>query len=434
MIAKLPSFRILRTSAAFAAVLLLLLLSVGRGDTISDLRIAAGAYEQDLVRWELTHFMDKWFVRTTDLIFPGTPDDVERMAAVDEFFGLREDLSDARRSVERTLASGDASAEAPLVAQATVDDLQQRRTELQAVVEETLEAAISKVVHDQGIIGGVGPLRWPPVDFTFEDRGLVLVRSPRDRIARLDDLLLDPGVSLLDQVAVEADVESLDANSSALVVRIGGVATYPAQVSPDRSLHGTLELASHEWLHHWLMFKPLGRRWFAGGELQSINETVANIFGQEIGDLALEELTGEHFERAPWVPPTVREREEPAPDVFDFRREMRETRARLEEMLRDGLVEEAEAFLEQQRLAFVANGYQIRKLNNAWFAFNGTYADSAASISPIEGQLRTIRADSADLAEFLDRVSGINREGQLEEIALAAGWVPIDTSTGLALQ
>lgn len=434
MTAKLPSIHVLRTLTASTAVLALLLLSVGRGDTISDLRIAAGAYEQDLVRWELTHFMDKWFVRTTDLIFPGTPNYDERLVAVDEFFGLRDELTDAQRSVERTLASGDASTEAPLVAQATVDDLQQRRTELQAVVEETLEAAISTVAHEQGIIGGVGPVRWPPVDFTFENRGLVLVRSPRDRIERLDDLLLDPGISLLEQVALEADVESLDTNSSALVVRIGGVATYPAQVSPDRSLHGTLELASHEWLHHWLIFKPLGRRWFAGGELQSINETVANIFGQEIGDLALEELTGEHFERAPWVPPTVREREEPAPGVFDFRREMRETRTRLEELLENGLIEEAEAFLEARRLEFVANGYQIRKLNNAWFAFNGTYADSAASISPIEGQLRTIRADSADLAEFLERVAGISRGGQLEEIALAAGWVPIDISTGLPLQ
>ena len=167
--------------------------------------------------------------------------------------------------------------------------------------------------------------------------------------------------------------------------------------------------------------------------MQSINETVANIFGQEIGDLALERLTGERFARDPWVPPLVRERVEPEPGVFDFTREMRATRTELEQMLERGLVSEAEAFLEERRLEFVANGYHIRKLNNAWFAFNGTYADSAASISPIEGQLRAIRADSEDLAEFLNRVAGISREGELEAIALAAGWVPIDTTTGLPL-
>ena len=434
MTARLPSYQTLRTLAASVAVLVLLLLSVGRGDAISDLRIAAGAHEQDLVRWELTHFMDKWLSRAADLVLPGTPGNSERLAAIDEFFGLREELAGAQRSVERTLAAADAGPQAPLEAQAAVDALRRRRGELRGLVEETLEAAISHVVDEEDIIGGIGPLHWPPVDFTFEDRGLVLVRSPRDRIERLDDLLLDPSVSLLEQVELEDDVESLDTNASALVVRIGGVATYPAQVSPNRSLHGTLELAAHEWLHHWLIFKPLGQRWFAGGELQSVNETVANIFGQEIGDLALEKLTGERFQRDPWMPPTVHERSEPDPGVFDFRREMRETRTHLEQLLEDGLVDEAEAFLEERRFEFVGNGYHIRKLNNAWFAFNGTYADGPASISPIEGQLRTIRADSVDLSEFLDRVAAISEEGQLQERALDAGWVPIDTATGLPVR
>jgi hypothetical protein len=436
MISRFPALRTIRTASATGVVLLLLLMSVGRGDDISGLRLAAGDHEQDLVRWEITHFMDKWFSRATDLLLPGTPDDAERLAAVEEFFDLRDALAAAQRNVEQTLAAADAGSPTPLAAQnaqATVDTIEQRRRELQGVVEETLEAAISQVAHEQGILGGIGALRWPPVDFTFEDRGLVLVRSPRDRIVRLDDLLLDPGVSLLEQGALEDEIEAQDGNTSALVVRIGGVATYPAQVSPTRSLHSTLELASHEWLHHWLIFKPLGRRWFAGGELQSINETVANIFGQEIGDLALEAITGVPYERAPWMPPIVREREEPAPGVFDFTREMRETRTRLEEFLEAERVDEAEAYLEERRLAFVANGYPLRKLNNAWFAFNGTYAGSAASISPIEGQLRAIRADSADLAEFLDRVGGITEVGQLAELALAAGWAPIDTATGLPL-
>ena len=430
---KRPAFHQLRKLTASVMVLLLLVASVGRGDTISDLRLTAGAHEQDLMRWELTHFMDKWFTRAADLIWPGTPTNSERLLAVEEFFDLRDDLAEAQRSVARTLASVAPSAQTVIETQEAVDALQQRRSELQALVEETLEAVISNVADKQGVIGGIGPLRWPPVDFTFEERALVLVRSPRDRIERLDDLLLDPGVTLPEQDTLERDVESLNTNTSALVVRIGGVATYPAQVSPDRSLHGTLELAAHEWLHHWLMFKPLGKRWFAGGELQSINETVANIFGQEIGDLALEDLTGEHFERAVWAPPIVHAPDALSADTFDFRREMQRTRFRLEELLEAGLVDDAETFLEERRLAFASSGYSIRKLNNAWFAFNGTYADSPASISPIEGQLRSIRADSADLSAFLNRVAGITQTGDLEAIALSAGWVPIDTTTGLPL-
>lgn len=422
MISKLLSFQVFRTVITSAAVVLLVILSVGRGDSISPLRLVAGEHEQDLVRWELTHFMDKWFARVIDLTLRSSPNDGERLAAVHEFFRLRDDI-----------AALNTSPQSPLDVQAAVDALKQRRFELQALVEEVLESTISQVVHEQGIIGGIGPVRWPPVDFTFENRGLLLVRSPLDRIERLSELLLNPGLSLLDQITLEEKVESLDTDTSALVVRVGGVATYPAQVSPDRSLHGTLELAAHEWLHHWLIFKPLGKRWFAGGELQSINETVSNIFGQEISDLALEKLTGERPERAPWVQPTVQHREEPAREIFDFRRAMRETRVRLEELLDEGHVKEASVFLEERRFEFVDNGYNIRKLNNAWFAFNGTYADSAASISPIESQLRAIRANSPNLAEFLDHVARINSDGQLEEVALVSGWVPIDITTGLPL-
>jgi hypothetical protein len=428
-----PAFRRPRQVLTAALVLLLVLISVGHGDQVSDLRLAAGAYEQDIARWEITHFMDKWGHRLSDALLPGTPNADERRAAVDEFFALRADLAQAHDGVSQALAAPADAPQTAADAQASVEALLERRGELQAVVEETLEAAITQVARDIGVIDSLGPLQWPPVDFTFEERGLVLVRSPRDRIARLDDLLLDPGVSVLEQAGIEANVEGLDDNTAALVVRIGGVATYPAQVSPDRSLHGTLELAAHEWLHHWLIFRPLGRSWFAGGELQSVNETVANIFGQEVGDRALELLTGEVVNRPAWVPPTVSPHDEPPVDVFDFRREMRETRLALDVLLDDARVDDAEAYLEERRLAFVANGYNIRKLNNAWFAFNGTYADSPGSVSPLEGQLRAIRADAGDLAAFLDRIAGVDQPGQIETLALQAAWQPIDTATGLPL-
>ncbi|MCH8973752.1 MAG: hypothetical protein IH869_01640 [Chloroflexi bacterium] len=303
---------------------------------------------------------------------------------------------------------------------AQADALDARRAEIQAAVEETLEAAITDVVDELGIIRRVGPVRWPPVDFTFEEPAAMLVRSPRDAIQRLDDVLLDPGISVLDQIALEEGVEDGPDAVSALVVSLGGLGTYPAQVIPTASLHTTLNLASHEWVHHWLFFRPLGRKWRPGSGLQSVNETVANIAAEEIGDLALERLTGEAFEREPWRP---RERRaEPPAGVFDFDREMRVTRLRLDELLADGRVEEAEAYLEERRLVFVANGHQLRKLNTAWFAFHGTYAGSSAAASPIEAQLRAVRADAADLGAFLDRVSAIVEVGELEAMARAAGW------------
>ena len=408
--------------ALTAVALLLAIAGLGRDGSIGEAHLTTAAYERDLVRWEITHFPDKW-LRLALGVFRDSPDAEERLELATEFVALRDDLRDRREMLERALA---VSASAPEITalQAEAEALESRRTEIAPDVEETLEAVISQTVDDLGIIDRLGPVRWPPVDFTFESNGLLLVQSPRDEIVRRGDFLLEPDVDLLQQIALEEEVESLDPNISALVVRIGGVATYPAQVTPDASLHDLLRIASHEWLHHWLFFRPLGRAWFAGGELTSVNETVANIASEEISDHALERLTGEVFVREPWQPPQISERVEPDPDVFDFQREMRGTRTRLEELLTVGAVAEAEAYLEERRLAFVESGYNIRKLNTAWFAFHGTYADGPASISPLEGQIRSIRADSANLAEFLDRVAVISEEGELEKVALEAGWTP----------
>ena len=275
-------------------------------------------------------------------------------------------MSEKRRETERARAEGVSDPEIAALEEERTR-LERRRASLSPLVEETLEGAISQSADDLAVIARFGPVRWPPVDFAFQEGGHVLVRSPRDAIVRLDDRLLTSDISLPEQDALEREVESLDDNISVIVARIGGVATYPAQVTPDTSLRGALSVASHEWVHHWLIFHSLGRAWFAGGELTSVNETVANIASEELSDRALELLTGEVVTREPWQPPRVGEpRLTPEPGVFDFRREMRQTRAHLEELLEGGRVTEAEAYLEERRLRFVEQGHNIRKLNTAW--------------------------------------------------------------------
>ncbi len=408
---------------ATAVFLLMVLAGVGRGDSIGDIRRAAAAYEQDLIRWEASHFLDKWLHLAAGLI-RDDPGPGERLEVIGEFFAIGEELNRSNQEMERALAAAPDAPDAVAV-QASVDELEERRRRIAPIVEEAIESTVSQIADELGVIDRFGAVRWPPVDFTFAPNGLILVRSPRDEIVRIDDRILRHDLSLLEQVELEELIESFDDNVAALVIRIGGLATYPAHVTPRTSLHGALNLVAHEWLHHWLYFRPLGKAWFAGGELTSVNETVANIAGEEIGDLALERLTGQVIERRPWQPPQARERVEPDPGVFDFRREMRATRHQLEGLLERGEVGGAERYLEERRRVFVDNGYNIRKLNTAWFAFHGTYADSAASISPIEGQLRALRADSATLAEFLDRVAVIDEEGDLEQLAREAGWTPL---------
>jgi hypothetical protein len=57
--------------------------------------------------------------------------------------------------------------------------------------------------------------------------------------------------------------------------------------------------------------------------------------------------------------------------------------------------------MEQRRRWLAGNGHHIRKLNQAYFAFHGSYATGAGSVSPIGQQLQDLRRESASVAEFL---------------------------------
>ena len=50
---------------------------------------------------------------------------------------------------------------------------------------------------------------------------------------------------------------------------------------------------------------------------------------------------------------------------------------------------------------FADHGHFIRKINQAFFAFRGTYATNPASISPIGDQLGELRRRSDSLGDFL---------------------------------
>ena len=71
-----PTGSVLLTALAVALVLV----SAGRGDTPSEVRLVTGRYQQDLVRWELTHFWDKWLHLATVGLFRRSPTEEERRA------------------------------------------------------------------------------------------------------------------------------------------------------------------------------------------------------------------------------------------------------------------------------------------------------------------------------------------------------------------
>jgi hypothetical protein len=89
---------------------------------------------------------------------------------------------------------------------------------------------------------------------------------------------------------------------SALVVRLGGIATYPAFVAEYASLQYTLETVVEEWFHQYLFFKPLGFLYglhIAGikpdYDLATLNEGFAGIVSGEVARLVYQHtINGTH--------------------------------------------------------------------------------------------------------------------------------------------
>jgi hypothetical protein len=87
----------------------------------------------------------------------------------------------------------------------------------------------------------------------------------------------------------------------------------------------------------------------------------------------------------------------------------------------EGRVAEAEAYMEARRHVFVENGYRhLRKLNQAYFAFHGSYAISPGAVDPIGPLLKRLRLRHGSLKSFADAVQGIATYQDLEWI-LAEG-------------
>ncbi len=202
--------------------------------------------------------------------------------------------------------------------------------------------------------------------------------SPRQKIESKREILLQPNLSLEEIADIEAKADKLGVSS--LVVKPGGVSTYPAFVTNEASLRFTINTATEEWLHQYLVFKPLGFLYLLdltgvsrNYEIATINETLAGMVSKEIGAIV----------RQKYYPEYGNDGGQTAESEFDFNREMREIRKAVDKYLAQGEIDQAEEFMEQKRQYLASMGHYIRKLNQAYFAFHGTYADSPTSISPI---------------------------------------------------
>jgi hypothetical protein len=191
-------------------------------------------------------------------------------------------------------------------------------------------------------------------------------------------------------------------------VPISGVATYPSMDRADRSYDSVLFTAAHEWVHQYLAFYPLGLAWGTSSDAVTLNETAADMVAPVIADM----VAKAHPVTLPAnadgsLPP------KPA-SAIDFNAEMHSLRLEVDALLAAGRVAEAESLMETKRQFFVANGYPIRKLNQAYFAFNGSYADHPASSDPLGADLQELWRRTGDPQSFLTVLRSITSRTQLE--------------------
>ncbi len=256
----------------------------------------------------------------------------------------------------------------------------------------------------------------PPVLYHISDMPQSLLISPRDRIQLDANISLLPGMSDAQMVELEKEVES-GMNVSALVEEIGGLGTYPTMIMLTTDLNWLVETIAHEWTHNYLTLHPLGQNYETTPELRTMNETTANLVGKEIGRKVIELYYPERIPAATSAAPV-----EPAPQAippaFDFRVEMRVTRVYVDQLLAAGKIEEAEEYMEQRRQYFWDNGYLIRRINQAYFAFHGAYNDTpgggASGTDPVGPAVVTLREKSSSLGKFLKTIARMHSFSQLE--------------------
>lgn len=352
-----------------------------------------------------------------------------------------------------------------------------RIRELQPLAEPIIEAQVSVVLRDLGF--EVGGQVLPPVTFRFVIPPDILVISPRDIIRQDFSYSLRP-LTPAEQVAIEAQVEQASPDDAARVTGIGGVGIYPAMVEETRWAAFAYEIVAHEWSHHYLFLYPSGQQYLAASETRIINETTATVFGNAVGVMVLEQFYSDEVAQGlVWVPdyPTLadffpqpdsevgnvdapdlwrrsrltadylvqlgqpdtaqtvlnsyqsllRNRNIPIlqPATIDRGRVINRTRLTTDYLLQLDKIEAAEDYM-------VAQGQRlnIRRLNQAWFAFYGGYqADPSAGGGtdvtvtdvldpnyrgdPIGPAIQEIFERAASPFEFLVEMRGVTTRAEL---------------------
>ncbi len=408
--------------AAFVIAILSLILGgsvVSSADPFDNMRRFTRDVEFDFSEWTVDALFKK-------AVFSAMG--VEKFLSTDQQTELIRTYLDQVALVERLQGEMEAAIAAPTLAdrETVVSQVKNKLTNevfhlkgLAGFSEAVIEQQVEQILNKLGF--GIGGQIFPPVLYQVSDLPLNLIVSPRTEIRTVFDINLQGGLDTLEKESIENGIFT-NMDYASLVEPIGGLSAYPTMVMQTTNLNWLLETVVHEWVHNWLVFRPLGLHYNDSPQTRTMNETTASLFGSEVG----ERLVAYFYPKRLPIPPAPKMHNKITQDDqnilmgFDFRAEMRETRIKVDELLASGAVEEAEGYMEERREYFWENGYQLRKINQAYFAFYGSYNDvpggGAAGSDPVGPAVRKVWAESINLRSFLQTMGKFKSYEDLQEM------------------
>ncbi|MEM7343693.1 MAG: hypothetical protein AAF485_05585, partial [Chloroflexota bacterium] len=382
-----------------ARVLLFLFILCGLGNAtvppIGDLYVQIDQttkhHQFDFIDWESQAVVSEI---KRQLITPDPPlDTATTQAKVEQFLDIEHQIRTLRRDLNILYSQSTRSANEVSALEVQLSYLKSERQALAPEVEHILTQQIEAILRDEGLL--VANTVFPPVAFRLLDPPTALIISPRDQIKNEHFTGLEPG---LDN-AIRADIEN-DLNQrgdiSSYITNIGGLGSYPSMVINHDWLPILIDIIAHEWTHNYLYTFPTNIAWGYQiyPQLTTINETAASLVGEEISRKVILRFYPDWVE---YLPPIDETGQKAPGEPSEFHLAMRDIRVEVDHLLAAGQIEEAEAYMEAERLKLVKKGYNLRVLNQAYFAFHGSYALSPTSTNPIGPQIRQLRAQSPSL-------------------------------------
>jgi hypothetical protein len=383
-----------------------------------------GPYRFHLAEWEVATLAR----RARMAIFPSSPV-ADPVQTVVRYFALGQQENVLTGQQDHWLvrqASDPTAAERARALQTRIDRIEATRETLKPAVEQIISEQVDAQLHQDGVRPGLltfhrsnqfpflRPWLIPGVFFGLSRLPHLLVVAPRDRIEIISTALLDTQLSPRASEQIETSTDRLGVSS--VVIQIGGLAAYPAMIPTDESLSDTLITIAHEWAFHYLALHPLGERYFASYDMATINESLVDLVGHEVGPQVYDRyyrpaLEAEAAKAGP-APTSTAPPATPAPPSFETL--LRHIRIVVQADLARGDVASADAYMAQQQRALLQDGYDVPRLNTAYLAFYGWYAEGGNPYAPL---LVTIRRKSGSLRAFLADVQNVTGPAQLRQLA-----------------